>query len=579
MMRRVREGTALALAMLLAACAGEDGDGASGRADGGAAEAFCQEVEPRVEAWLAAAREEAGPPEGERYGGTAVVGAPAELPAGLNAFAVGDYASRQHQQFVGLMPLLRYDPDLQLQPWLAESWELSEDGSQVTFRLRDDVTWHDGEPTDAEDVAFTYARITNPETGFPNAGYWRHWVPGAEGVEVVDAHTVRMRMEPHGDPLYPWTTVGIMPEHLLGDVPPAELGQHPYGTRCPVGNGPFVFREHRPGDRWRFDANPAFPEELGGRPYLDRYVVRVIPEQTTLLTELLTGGLDVYVAAAPDHADEILAEPDVELRTYPWPGYVFVGWNTRRPTLADARVRRALTMATDREEVVGAVLQGYGEVAYNGIPPFHWAHQDDPPGVLEHDPEAARALLDEAGWIDRDGDGIRENEAGEPLSFSIRSHHGNRQRQAIAEIMQSQLREVGVDARPELVEWSTLVSQIMSPERDFDGVVMAWTTDFRLAEGDLFRSDLADGGALAFPGVRSPAMDTLLVALDTVRSRERARSLWDDYLEVLSQEQPYTHFYHPDRLDGVSRRLRDVVMDPRGEWVNLKDWWIDPAER
>lgn len=582
MARRVSGWTMTALLALIGACGTEEADPPSSDAASAASsvgEGFCAEVTPRVDAWLAEAVGAAPASARERDGGTAVVVGPADLADGLNAFTVQDYASRQHQQFVALMPLVRYDEELELAPWLAESWELNDDATEVTFHLRDDVVWHDGEPTDAEDVAFTYRRVTDPETGFPNTGYWKHWVPGAEGVEVVDAHTVRIRMEPHGDPLYPWTTVGIMPEHLLGEVAPGDLRLHPYATVCPVGNGPFVFREHRPGDRWTFQANPAFPQELGGRPHLDRYVYRVISEPTTSLTELLTGGVDAYTAVAPDQADEIEEAEDVELRAYDWPGYVFVAWNTRRPTLADARVRRALTMATNREEVVGAVLRGYGEVAHNGIPPFHWAHEDEPAGMVKHDPDGARALLDEAGWVDRDGDGVRENEAGEPLSISIKSHPGNRQRRAIAEIMQSQLGAVGVDARPELVEWGTLIQQITGSDRDFDGVVMAWTTDFRLDEGDLFRSDQAEGGFLAFPGIESPTVDSLLAALDTVQARDRARALWDDYLTALSVEQPYTYFYFPQRLDGVRTRLRDVVMDARGEWVSVKDWWITPADR
>ena len=278
MARRWFSWAALALAGAVAACGGDGGDEAGSAS---AAGDFCAEVTPRVEAWLAEARDAAQAPDDERYGGTVVVAGIGEASAGMNAFVSGDYASRQHQQFVNLMPLIHYDEDLEPMPWLAESWEVSEDGTELTFHLRDDVVWHDGEPTDAEDVAFTYARITDPAVGFPNAGFWKHYVKGAEGVEVLDARTVRMRLEPHADFIDPWRTVGIMPEHLLGDVPVEELGQHPFGTRCPVGNGPFVFQEHRPQDRWVFDANPAFPGELGGRPFLDRYVFRIIPEQTT----------------------------------------------------------------------------------------------------------------------------------------------------------------------------------------------------------------------------------------------------------------------------------------------------------
>ncbi len=574
-----RAGAILVLFAGLAACGdGDQGTEADGTA--AAADAFCGEVGPRVDAWLDSVRAAAPAPSGERYGGTVTVGGLGELANGINAFNVRDYSARQHQQHVVLMTLVRYDADLEPRPWLAESWELSEDGTSLTFHLRDDVFWHDGEPTDAEDVAFTFRRLTDPETAFPNAASWAPYTDreGGVSVEVVDAHTVRFDMERHSEFLDVWTTTAIMPEHLLAEVPAAELGQHPFGTRCPVGNGPFVFAEHRPQDRWVFQANPAFPEELGGRPYVDRYVFRVIPEQATLLTELLTGEVDVYVSVPPDQAQRIEEAPDAELLSFDWPGFVFVAWNSRRPQLADPRVRRALTLGTDRRQIVDGVLRGFATVANSGVPPFHWAHDADGPS-LEHDPERARALLDEAGWRDGDGDGVRENADGERLSVTIKYHPGSQQRQAIAEVMQSQLAEIGVEAEPRVVEYATLLEQIMTPgQRDFDGVVMSFVTEVRLDETDLFRSDRAEG-PLGWSGIQSPRLDSLLDRLATTVDRDEARGVWSEYQAVLTEEQPYTWLYHPVRLDGVRSAMGGVVMDPRGEWASIKEWWLDPSER
>ena len=386
-------------------------------------------------------------------------------------------------------------------------------------------------------------------------------------------------MQPHADFIDPWRATSIMPEHLLEDVPSNELSQHPYGTVCPVGNGPFIFVQHRQDASWAFQANPAFPEALGGRPYLDRYVYRTILEPTTLFAELMTAGLDVYIRPTPDQAQAIIDSDAVDLRAYPFRDYVFVGWNARRPQLADKRVRLALTRGTNRQEIVDALLQGYGTVSNGSIPPFHWAFDGSVGSEsTSYDQDAARALLDEAGWVDRDGDGVRENADGDRLAISIKYNDGNDLRQGIAEIMQIQLAEIGVEVTPRVVEWGTLISQLGDPvNRDFDGVVIGWVVDYKLDDTDLFHSRNV-GNTYGWSGTQRSEMDDLLERLPLIVDRDEAKPLWKEYQELLVDEQPYTFFYFSDRIDGVSKRLQGVQMDLRGEWINVKDWWI-PADR
>jgi peptide/nickel transport system substrate-binding protein len=564
--------TTLGAAILLTACGGDGGVGSN--------DPFCQQVIPAVRAHMAEARAAHPTPDDPRYGGTLVVGNIGELAGGMNAAVTSDNSSTEHQQFVNLMTLLDYDEGLNPRPYLAESWDVADDGLSITFHLRRDVYWHDGEQTDAHDVAFTWDVVTDPLTAFPNAVLWDHYVKGPEGVEVVDDFTVRIHLEQtHADFLDPFRRTAILPEHLLGDVPHDQLQQHPYGTQCPVGNGPFVFVSHAPQDRWVFEANPEFPAALGGRPFVDRYVYRIIPEQTTLLAELLTENIDVYIAPRPDQAQDIIDNPNVHLLNYPSRQYVLVGWNARRPQLSDPRVRRAITMATNRESIVQAILQGYGTVAHSGVPPFHWAYDPHQIEPLTYDPDAARALLDEAGWRDRDGDGVRESADGTRLAISIKYNTGNQQRQDMAEIMQSQLRQVGIEVRPQVVEWATLLQQINTPElRDFDGVVMGWVVEFALTDIDLFHSGRINQ-PYAWSGTRNAELDRLMEALTVTVDRDEARAIWVEYQNAIIREQPYTYFYFPDRLEGINNRVRNVEMDARGDWLSIKDWYLDPASR
>ena len=576
---KVREGIVAALLVAGAAvgCGGEGSDDAD-EADGGAAvdaEAFCRPALARVDSFLAT-REQ---PEGPRYGGTAVMAATGELGAGMNALVSSRYEATQHQNFVNLMTLIQYDEGLEPVPYLARSWEVSEDGTELTFHLRDDVYWHDGERTDARDVAFTYLRMTDPETGFPNANFWTHYEKGDAGVEVVDSLTVTFRLRPHADPLDPWRTVAIMPEHLLADVPPDRLRQHPFGTVCPVGNGPFVFVEHLEGQQWTFQRNPAFPEGLGGPPHLDRYVYRVVPEQTTLLTELLTERVDLYSGVRPDQTSQVGDASHLELLHFPFRTYTYIGWNAREPRLSEPGVRRALTLALDRQELVDAVLEGYGVVANTGVPPFHWAYDPAFQDSLRYDPERARRLLEEAGWTDRDGDGFREDTDGEPFQVTLEVSQTNDQFQDIAEIAQAQYLQVGLDVQPRLVEFGSLVERAMDPERrDYDALISTWAVEFKLDETDLHHSGRMEG-PFAWSGTRVPELDAVLDTLPLVTDREVARRFWERYQALLVEYQPYTYLFFRERLVGRNRRLRDVEMDVRGEWINVKEWWIPEEER
>ncbi len=561
------------LPLVLGACG--DGTPPPSRSEAMAAGPFCDAAMTRVNEFLASARAQSPPPTGGEYGGTAVVGGITELLSGMDAFHAVDVNQRQHQQYVNLMTLVQVDEELEMRPWLAESWEVSEDGTELTFRLRDDVFWHDGERTDAYDVAFTYLRATDAGTAYPNAGAFSRYLEGEDGVEVVDSFTVRLRMEPHAEVLEPWRVLAIMPEHLLGDVPAEELADHPFGTRCPVGNGPFVFLSHRQDESWTFEANPAFPDGLGGRPYVDRLVYRVVPEQTTLLTELLAGNVDLFVNLRPDQADVVRESDGAELLVAEARGFTFAAWNMRRPKLADARVRRALTMALDREAVVEALLQGYGTLANTGIPPFHWAFDEARSG-LEYDPAGARALLDQAGWVDRNGDGIRENEEGTPLELDVIFNAANQLRRTLAELMQAQLLEVGVDLTLTPLEGQAMRARATNPDsRDFDGLVLEWEHDFRVDETDLLSGD----GPFAFPGLQDPEVDRLLAALSGEMDRDVARPLWDRYQTRIIELQPYTYFFFAQKLSGVSDRLEGVEADFRGNWVNVKDWRIAPSDR
>jgi peptide/nickel transport system substrate-binding protein len=512
-------------------------------------------------------------PREERYGGTAIVGIAGDIPD-INPLTATDYNADQMRQFVLFMPLLTYDERFEPVPHLARSWEISPDTSSLTFHLRDDVYWHDGVRTTAHDLKYSYDMARDPATGFPNTAFWTHY--GA--AEAVDSFTFRIALEPHAEFLDPWRTFTAVPRHVLEGTPPAELRNHPFSTRSPLGNGPFRFVSREQGQSWTFEANERFPAELGGRPYLDRIVYRVIPEPATLLTELLTGRIDYYIQPTPEQARRIETANGARLHTYQDRAFVILGWNQRRPMFEDVRVRRALTMAIDRQAIVDGIVYGFGEVANSTVPPFYWQYDDQAGAGLGHDPEGARRLLAEAGWTPGP-DGILRNAQGQPFRFTALTNVGNQERIDILQRVQSDLRQVGVALQPQALEWGTLLDRINDPRRrEFDAVLIGWVTEFKINDKDLFHCDKRDE-PFQWVGHCNPEVDRLLEQLPRIVDRQEALPLWQRYQRLISEDQPYTFLYFQQRREGIADRLRNVNPDARGDWVGVREWWIAPGAR
>jgi peptide/nickel transport system substrate-binding protein len=508
---------------------------------------------------------ETAPRDVARFGGTAVVTNNEDLD-NLNALVAAQKYSQEVNQYLLFLPLLRLDAELQLEPLLASDWEIVGDTAAV-FRLRRDVRWHDGAPTTAHDVAFTLQRVLDPATTYPNGDYFANWT----GATATDSFTVHVSFRPHADPLAGVPLLPIMPAHVLDSIPSERMRQAPFNKR-PIGNGPFRFVEYRANDRWIFEANPDFPEALGGRPYLDRIVWRVIPDATAQVAEITTGAADMTLTPPGDEFARLSAQAGMRGIDRPSRQYAMIIWNGRVAPLNDARVRHALTMAIDREQIIRTLRGGYGTVAVGPVAPFHWAY-DEQLQPLPFAPDSARALLTAAGLRDHNGDGVLDLPDGRPFQIELKLPAGSAINRDMAEMIRSNLAGIGVRVVARPVDGATMLGDVTGRARNFQGVILAWNSAIRLNLRDIFHSAERDG-AFGAAGYRNVRVDSLIDGVQFARNREEAEPMYQELQRLLRDEQPWSFLYYYSDLVLVRDRLQGVEMDIRGALVNVQDWWV-----
>jgi peptide/nickel transport system substrate-binding protein len=513
-----------------------------------------------------AERQAAGP----RRGGTVVTAWNSE-PSGVNELLVPSNATTNEILHVLFLQLLEEQPDFEqhpptLAPEIAESYELSPDRKIITFRLRKDAVWSDGVPITAEDVRWTWQAQRDPDVAWDNAVSKE----SITDVEVVDPHTVRFHFSrAYGKQLLDANEGFILPRHAWEKLPFSEWRKNAeWFKQNLVVSGPFTVASWQPQQEVVLARNERFLEK--GLPYLDRLVFRVIPDQSSQMAQLLSGDVDFIVQLSPTDARQIEANPRLQLIAYDFPRLtVAVAWNNEHPLFSDPEVRRALTLAIDRQAIVDTLWGSYGKVAVSPIPSPVWAH-DRSIQPWPYDREEARRILAAKGWKDSDGDGVLDK-GGKPFSFELGSNAGNQQRNDAAVMIQEQLKQVGVQVQPRVMEFGTLMSQADAGQ--FAALIAGLTIDTGMDLTVYFHSRSV-GTALNFIRYRDPEVDRLTEQVLSVADLEQARPHLKRMQQIMHRDQPLTFLWESQRLNAANRRIQDVKPNVLQVLFNAKEWWV-----
>jgi len=465
--------------------------------------------------------------------------------------------------------LVKYDRDIKLVPELAESWAVSGDGLQITFRLRKDVKWHDGEPFTARDVEYTYRQLINPDVKTPYSSDYLL----VKKFEVPDDYTVRVTYgEPFAPALESWG-MGIIPEHIFANPPEgSDFNSHP-ANRNPVGTGPYRFVQWRTDEKVVLEANPDYYE---GRPHLDRVIYRVIPDQSIQFLELRNESID-SMGLRPDQYkayDSYFKKYD-RFR-YPSFSYTYLGFNLLNPVFADKRVRKAIAHSLDKTEIIDGVLLGMGKPATGPFVPQSWAHNG---GIkdYEYSPEKARKLLAEAGWEDTDGNGILEKD-GREFEFTLITNQGNKLRQLTAEIVQRHLQQIGIKMNIRIIEWSAFIHDFIN-KKNFEVVILGWSLGRDPDQYSIWHSEQTKEGQYNFVTYKNPEADSLIDrGRHTFDQRERER-IYKKLHRVIFDDIPYIFLYYAESLPVIHKRIQGPEVAPLGLGWNFREWYVPRALR
>jgi peptide/nickel transport system substrate-binding protein len=455
---------------------------------------------------------------------------------------------------------LKYDKDIHIVPWAAESYEVLEDGKLLRFHLRPGIRWFDGQELTAADVEFTYKLMIDPKT--PTA--YGEDFKAISAFTVTDKYTFEVRYDrPFARALTTWTSE-ILPKHVLAGQ---DLTNTPF-SRAPLGAGPFQLKAWEAGRQISLTVNPDYFE---GRAYLDEALYRIIPDISTMFLELKAGNLDEMGLTPQQYLHQTQGpEWDANFSKFKYLAfsYVYLGYNLRQPLFSDQRVRVALAHAIDKQEIIAGVLMGLGLPTIGPYTPGTWMYNSAIKDY-EYDPVLAKKLLAEAGWVEEKGVLTKD---GRPFSFTILTNQGNDQRVKTATIIQQRLKEIGIEVKIRTVEWASFLKEFVDKGR-FDAVILGWSIPQDPDIYDVWHSSKAVPGGLNFVDYKSPELDDLLEKGRRTLDQNERKKIYDRLQEVLHRDQPYCFLFAPYALPILSARFHGVFEAPAGIEHNFIRWW------
>lgn len=449
----------------------------------------------------------------QQQGGT-LRAAWAQDPVGLDPHITSARSSIQILENV-LDTLVTLDAQQSVVPSLAESWDVSDDNLTWTFKLRSGVQFSNGREMTADDVVYTFERLLDPETGSGQA----YLLDGVTAVKAPDEGTVTFTLEAPN----PSLLTNLAGSKSVGIIARESVENGTINT-MPIGTGPFVIADYQPGVGLTLERNPNYWRE--GLPYLDSIDVQIITDENVRRTAIVAGDVDWTIAVPAQSVEELKNNPDVVVDEVPAGAYWYIGLNLNREILSDVRVRQAIAMAVNRDNVAQAAAFGNAQPTQDPIPSSStWAFDYAP---YEYDPAAAQALLAEAGYPD-----------GFDLEIMPTTQYEESIR--VAQVVQANLSQIGIRATIRTLEWAEWLEEEGSG--NYDTYICSWNGN--VDPDDFYGAQHGTGEVFNFTGYSNPKVDELLSEGKNTDDVEARRKIYAQINQQVVDDAPYVYLYNP----------------------------------
>jgi len=465
-------------------------------------------------------------------------------------------------------PLFYYNLNVEgveLQPVLAESMSTSGDGLEITIKLKEDIWFSDGVAITADDVIFTYHTIQDPNI---DAADIRNYYANFKDVIKIDNKTVKFIL----NEVY-WKTIEavgvfeVLPKHIYQYKDPAEFNKR---RSNPVGSGPYVFEKWEVGQQIVLRRNANY---WGKKPRIDRLVFKIITNETAALQALRSHQIDTMEPSSEQFA-ELSSDEQFKKEFYvisywePSGGFAFTAWNFNTPFFKDRRVRLAMTSVINRQAIVEHLLKGYGKLIAG---PFYIYGRQNDPNIKPwpYDPEKAKQLLDEAGWIDHDGDEIRDKD-GIPFRFKYSYPAGSDTVERIAKLLKDDAEKVGIEVIPDPLEWSIFIERLN--DRHFEAATLSWAGTIESDPYQIWHSSQIQNRGNNIIGFNNLEADKLIEQARRSLDTDKRYALYHQFDRILHEEQPYTFLMTRPTFLLLDKRFENVKVHKLG--VDALEWYV-----